>query len=207
MPLVTAAEVRAAAVPEHSGTGTDSILGDCIADAQSAIADYLRYPVPSGQTEPTLESASYVCYLRGGAEDPRWLWLPFGGGRCTSITSIYDDPERDFAADSLVASSDYTLLAEEGAVMLSSSSSQGQWSTAPRTIKATITAGWASGSVTPPAMKRAICLMAGHLFRLRFEHGHDTVSSQGGNVGIRSEDIPDSVRRLVGSWMLFEALP
>lgn len=57
MAIVSAAEVRAVALPALTGTTEDTILGTLIDRADVAMARHLRWPTPASGT-PTLEAAS-----------------------------------------------------------------------------------------------------------------------------------------------------
>lgn len=208
MPLVTAAQVREAGIPALSGTGKDTdLIEPMIARATSALAQWCGYPMPSTGARPTLESATYVLYLTGLREDRRRLPLPFDQGRVTTLTSIYDDTDRDWSADTLVASSDYTLRTREGDVLLSSSSVQGGWTTDPEgSVKATLTAGWtATGGANPVPLEveQAILMLVQHWTRLRTEAGRTSVSAGGVSTGTRDETIPDSVAQLMAPYRLW----
>ena len=205
MALVTAVQVVAVALPEVTRSPLDATVeADLLAfaaRADAALARHCGYPVASSATGHTLESATYAYRTENSSEDYRTLSLPWSGGRITSITSINDDPERDWPAGTVVASGDYTLLAEEGEVLLTSSSTHGAWGTVKGSIVATVVAGWTSITV-PDEVVQAICLLAGHYWRLRAEHGHTSVSAGQGSVGVRDETIPDSVKELVSGWRL-----
>lgn len=208
MPLVTAAQVRDAGIPALSGTGRDSdLIEPLIARATAALAQWCGYPMPSTGARATLESATYVLCLTGLREDRRRLLLPFDGGRVTAITSIYDDPDRDWTSDTLVASSDYTLRSREGEVFLSSSSVQGAWTYDPEgAVKVTMTAGWtATGGANPVDLpvEQAILMLVQHWARLRTEAGRTSVGASGVSVGTRDETIPESVQQLMSPYKLW----
>lgn len=206
MPLITAAQVRAVGVPSLSGTGADATeIEPLIARADSALARWCGYPFASA-ARPTLESATYVLYLTGLALEPRRLPLPFDGRRVTTITSVYDDPGLDWESGDLVASSDYTLRADRGDLLLSSSSVQGGWTSDPEeAVKVTMVAGWtATGGANPVPLEveQAMILLVKHWMRLKTEAGHTSVSAGAGNVGTRDEDIPASVQQLMHPYRL-----
>lgn len=211
MALVTAAQVRTAAVPELGGTSLDSsLIEPLITRADRALASWCHYPSPSSASSLTLETATYVLYLSGHEQDRRVLSLPWDRGRVNSITSIYDDPNRDWSSDTLVAASDYSLRAVEGDVLLTSTSVQGAWTYAPEgAVKVTLSAGWADAAA-PDDVKQAAILLVQHWLRLKSEAGHTSVSSGGGgSVGTRDEDIPPSIRQIMQPYRLLTvgALP
>lgn len=206
MALVTAAQVRAAAVPELAGTSEDTFLDSLIARADAALASWCGYPQCSTGRR-TLESATYTLYLRGLSERPRILPLPFTASRVTSVTSIYDDPALDWESDTLVSSSDYTVRATEGDVLLKSTASTlSAWThSPPGSVKVTLVAGWTAAAGANPAeleVVQAIILLVQHWLRLRSEGGHSSVSVQGVSVSVRDEDIPVSVAQLMQPYRL-----
>lgn len=204
MPLVTAAQVRTAALPEVGGTGLDSgLIEPLITRADRVLASWCHYPAPNSSATRTLETAAYTVYLTGSKQDRRRLCLPWDAGRVNSVTSIYDDPLRDWGSDTLVASSDYTLLASEGAVLLSSGSAQGVWTNEVEgSIKATLSVGWAD-TAAPDDVKQAAILLVQHWMRLRTEAGHESISSGGGgSVTTRPDSIPGSVAELMAPYRL-----
>lgn len=180
MALVSAAEARVH-IPELSGTGEDTNLDTLIARVEEACASWCGYPPASAGGTPTMASASRVRYLDG----PGGRELVIDVWPVTAIASIYDDPEWTWGADALVSSSDYAILdGAVGLVLLAETSTHGAWNHARRSIKATVTAGFTSA---PPALKLAICLGVRHLWNLRRELGHTSVSGEG-TVSVSSVD-------------------
>lgn len=180
MALVTATEARIH-IPELSGTAEDTNLDTLIARVEEACAEWCGYPPASAGGTPTMASASRVRYLDG----PGGRELVIDVWPITAIASIYDDAAWTWAASSLVDSGDYAILdGSTGLVLLTETATHGTWNHARRSIKATVTAGYTSA---PPALKLAICLGVRHLWNLRRELGHTSVSGEG-TVSVSSVD-------------------
>jgi hypothetical protein len=166
MAILTAANLRTAKyLPGISGSDLDTdVLAPLIEAADQALATYCGFPLPSGATERTLASSSYVLYV--DSPGGRRLRLPVRP--VTAIASIYDDPEWTWGSDALVASNDYALLADGGGgalVQLTASAAWGSWTKAQGAIKATVTAGYATGSSCPDFIRHAMGLLVGHYWR------------------------------------------
>lgn len=203
MALVTAAQVREAGSPEL-GSGLDvSLIAPLITRADKVLASWCHYPAPSSSAKRTLETATYVVYLTGSRNDRRMLLLPWDAGRVNSLTSIYDDPARDWDSGTLVDSGDYTLLASEGAVLLSSDSGQGVWTSDPEgAVKVTLSVGWAD-TEAPEDVQEAAILLVNHWIRLRTDAGYASVSAGGGgSVSTRPDTLPDAVTELMAPYRL-----
>lgn len=145
MALMTASALRDA-IPELTGTAEDTKLDTLIARADGACARFLGIPPASATGTPTMESTSYTFYLTGNGG--RELWLPLR--TFTAITSIYDDPNRDYTDSTyLVSSADYALRwdPQRGQhVYLLSTATHGAWSDTDRAIRVVGTAGYSSGA-------------------------------------------------------------
>lgn len=202
MALLTAAQARETGFPELTGTGLDTTIDTWIARATSALASHCWYPIPSTGARPTLESATYIQYLRGDPDDPRRLVSHFSHGRLVSITSIYDDPALDWGADSLVDSDDYSILQPDGVILLTSTSAHGAWgSTVSGSIKLTHVGGWTSSTV-PYEVQEALGLMCSHYARLKAEQGHSSGAVGGASFSIRDETIPESVAQIMAPYRM-----
>ncbi len=195
MALITAAEAREL-LPGLTGTAEDALLGTLISAAGAAIARYLGYPVAlSG--EVTAESASYTLYLDGpGGRDlvvPVWP--------LTAVASIYDDPDLDFEAATLVASAGYAVVeGQRGLVRLKSTSAHGAWSTTPGAIKVACTAGYATA---PSWLKQAAKLTVRHMYDGRQTQGKTSQSIAGGSIGLVTPSaLPVEARELLDAHIL-----
>lgn len=150
MASLTAAEAREA-IPGLTGTTQDTAIETIVGRVDALIAKYLGFQPPSAAANPSFETSTLIRYLDGPMfDDPGALAL--GVYPVQSVTSIYDDPTRGYAADTLVDSDDYTLDGQTGIVWLSPTGAHGSWSKGKRAIKATIVAGWAT---VPKAIKEA----------------------------------------------------
>ena len=200
MALMTAAEARV--YLRISGTAEDTTIETLISRFDSLAAAWCGFPAAPGgavAAPPTLESASYTLYLDGPTLDP--LTLDLCVRPVSAVASIYDDPLRAYGSDELVASGDYNLHGASGLVILTHDSTQGQWSTGYRAIKATVTAGWASGDA-PTTIKHACGLQVAHWWRGRDSVGKTSVSQAGTSVSLRPLTLLPEVMQALGPFML-----
>ena len=106
MALTTASNV--ADLSGGSVTASEPAMADLISQAGIMIARYCGYPAATAGGAPTMESATYTHYsgtsqvVRRSGRD-----LVLEPYPVTAITSIYDDPDEEYTAAELVASSDY----------------------------------------------------------------------------------------------------
>lgn len=198
MALVTAAEARAH-LPLLDGTGEDTLIGTLIDRAGRVLARWCGYPPATVGANPTLESATYVTYLDGPArsDEPEAIRLPVLP--VVSVTSIYDDPSRQYTSESSVDVVNYIVYGEEGLVVCSTTGTKSGWSSDRRAIKVTYVAGF---STVPDDLKLAACLYVRHLWDLRHVQGRTSVAQGQANAGLRDETIPDSVKELLQPYRL-----
>ena len=201
MPLLTAAQARDK-LPAQTGTGEDTLLDTLILGVGGAFARHCGYPSASAGAEPTMLSTAYTRYFDGpGGRD---LYLDVWP--VTAITSIEDDPDRDFDGTShLVASSDYNLRkGEYGHVILKSTATHGRWLERSGCIKAVFTAGFSSAPATLSELaKHAVR----HAYDLRATQGKTNASQGGVSIGFRDEDfLPALVRQGLGTYRLPTAI-
>lgn len=159
MPVATPADV-ALWLPALAGGGDDPRVAQAIATAEESIAEYLGLYPPSGTEAPTLASRSYTLYAGGVLDEVRVdgvrLRLPVWP--CTAVTTIHDDPAEEYAAASLVASSDYAIVDNGKSIRLKPSSSHA-WSESERAIKLVVVCGHTR---LPPALLKAVGLQVQH---------------------------------------------
>lgn len=193
MALITTTEAKQQ-IPGLSGSDDDALLTELISVAGAAIADYLGYPPIAAGAQPTAEAASYVRYMDGpGGVELRLEILPVN-----SIASIYDSPDRSYAAADLVASGDYTLEEpNNGLVLLDWDAQHGSWSTGRRAIKASYNAGY---STVPDWLQHAARLTVRHLWDVRMTQGESSKSGGGVNMslldpGLLPKEAMDLLRR------------
>lgn len=179
--LITAAKARDF-IPGLVGTGEDAYLNRLCQRVSTLFARFSGYP----GTSPTMEVATYTSYLdgRGGRDLVLPVWP------IVSVTSIYEDSAWDFAADSLVASSDYAIFqADAGIVRLTSTATHGTWADGiPGAIKATYTAGYAE---IPADLEGLAGEAVRHFWDRR---GNQGIASTSGGSSIQYEDptfLPD----------------
>lgn len=196
MALITVAQAK-----EHiplltaDSTAEDSRLTTIIGRVGRVFARYCGYPPATVGANPTMESASYVLHLDGpGGQELRLPVWPV-----TAVTSIYDDPDRNYTSSYLVSSSDYDTEGSEGLVILRPNATHGAWSTSRRAIKATFTGGY---STVPDDLALAACLMTRHVWDLKNTQGRGSVSQGEQNAQLRPETIPDVVREVLEPFRL-----
>jgi hypothetical protein len=195
MALLTTTEA-ALGLPGYTGANEDSKLSTLIDRAGELIARHCGYPPASAGGIPTIESTSYTLYLRGRGGSR----LPLGLAPVTAIASIYDDPSLAYDSSTLLASTDYTYDGDTGEVWLLPTGSKGEWTEGyPRSIKATITAGYVT---VPDAIKQAAVLLVRHWWNLRHVAGKMTAGGKNTSSSLRDEDLPASVRELLASFIL-----
>jgi hypothetical protein len=199
--LITAAEARLH-IPELTGTGEDTNLDTVIGRVGAIFAAWCGYPPSSTGGAPSMESASYTRYYDGpGGRD-----LILDVWPVTAITSIYDDPTRDWTSSSyLVSSSDYAIVdGERGQVLLKSTASWGAWGKAEKSIKVAFTAGF---TTVPADIKQAAALAVRHVWGLRRNQGKENVSEGGISISLRDEDaLPDVVQQILSMRRLPRAI-
>lgn len=199
MAILTAAQARDY-LPALTGSAEDSLLNTLISRCSAQIARYLGYPAATAGVVPTVESATYTQHL----DSPGGLQLALPVGPLVSVTSIHDDPERRYEADSLVAASDYELDLIRGLVVLKSTSSHGLWSdSAPyRAIKVVYVAGWSSVSTNAPEITDACALLVKQRLDYRHTLGRSSVSRQGVSEALTEQTMPKQVRDLLAPYMI-----
>ena len=149
-----------------SGSDDDTVLGQLVDRATKAIESYCKR---------TFSSASYTEYHDGkGASALILKHRPV-----TAVTSVHDDADRVFGADSLIASTDYIVREAEGIIEWLTSSS-----TFPSTaayfydyqlnVKVIYTAGY---STIPDDLEQA-CIMLAALLYHRGKQGADGIKQE-----------------------------
>jgi len=198
MALLTAAQARLY-VPGLSGD--DANLATMIDRADSMLAVYCGYPAPDSGS-PTMEDTTYTVYLDGPSPtEPRKLALPVRPVQ--SITTIHDDLSGtwDYGSGDLVASSDYVLDSQTGAVWLRPDAAHGGWGTSPRGIKVVMVAGYAT---IPSWLQHAAGMLVSHMWQMRHTGGMQATSAAGRSETLRPETIPDQVRLAMAQAYLHE---
>ena len=194
MALVTAAEVRARGL-RVNGTSDDTKIEHVIAATEAWIARYIALPVYDSSTTPSWEDQTYTLYLDGDGGDV--LQLPVRP--LVSVTSIYSDAGRQYAASSLVDSGDYTTNLPKGQVILDWDSNLASWPKwQERAIKATVVAGWAT---VPEWLKQCVADIVVAMWAGRQgAAGKSSKSGRGGSVTFREDLIPPHVYPLLAEY-------
>lgn len=200
MALTTASNV--ADLSGGSVTASEPAMADLISQAGIMIARYCGYPAATAGGAPTMESATYTHYsgtsqvVRRSGRD-----LVLEPYPVTAITSIYDDPDEEYTAAELVASSDYVQRGLHGEkIRLKSDSLHGGWSASDYAIRVIYTAGFSS---VPDDLERAATELVLHMFNLRTRRGTSATSSPDGlNITYRTEQIPDHIKEMLAQYRL-----
>ena len=147
-----------------------------------------------------MSSTSHVRFLDGpgGKELTVDVWP------VSAVASIYDDAAWTWAAASLVASADYTLLdGNRGLIVLAETAAHGAWNKARKSIKASFTAGYATA---PDDLIHAIALLAATYHKRRTSTGVERQSTSDGASVEMERGLPDEVVELLWPFLLPSAL-
>ena len=175
--LITAADVKRW-LPGLTGTGEDALLTVLAAQAEDFAARWCGLPEVSGAC--SFYSTTYTLFSGyDGVEilsDGRSLMLPVAN--ITSVTTVHDDPNEEWAAASLVAAGDYSVRGNR--IVLLRAADHGAWSTVQGAIKVVAVAGY---TTAPPALASAMAQLAAYLFRERHRQGQTNTSEGGRSSG------------------------
>ena len=182
-------------LPEIQGTGADSELTALIGRVESAIANYLGFPIADSASAPSLDSATYTIYLDGPTySDNLNLNIPLRP--LSSITSIHTDPDQEYGSDTLIAASTYTIDLNLGRVYLKPNSATKVFDYGFRAIKVICVAGYSSGTA-PGGLLHAICVWASQMQRNKTAQGKETISQRTGNITLSPKSIPLEVKEML----------
>lgn len=185
MASITAAEARLY-LPELTGTARDAVLDTLIVRAEDVLARYCGfYDEADPDADLTFRATSRTLYLDGTVK--RYLTVPYGP--IQSVTSVYDDVEREYNADDLVAATDYEIFNRDGPQLwLKLDSVHGLWQRGTRNIKLTATLGY---TTVPSVIKGCIARLTAHYYRLASPRaGSQSLSGNGQSQTFRDETIP-----------------
>ena len=198
MAILTAAEVRAVALPALTGTTEDTLLDTLIARADVAIARHLRWPTPASGT-PTLEASSYVLLPeRVDYLDP--TLLSTGMRPVISVTSITVDDGTGAYATTLAGTA-YALRGAAGRIKRIDGDPWIADYLAAGWYKVTVSAGF---SAIPADIKQAACLLVAHWYRQLFPDGGATSDAGVGSIVFRGGVLPPPVVEMLAPYMLAE---
>jgi hypothetical protein len=197
--LITAAEAKDL-VPGLTGTGQDTRLETYISRAGALMAAWCGFPPASAGVDPTLEDTTYTEFYDGEGG----LTLRLDIYPVLSVTSIYDDPDRDYGATTLVSSSDYDIDGRKGLVHLKPDAAHGAWSDGElRAIKATFVAGF---STIPDSLKHACAQEVKRMMTGRATQGQASASTSGKSVSYRDPGLLSETREILAPLRLPRAL-
>lgn len=187
-------------------SGATTILDTLIVRVNPLFAKYCGYPRASAQAAPTMEQATYTRYSGDGRlevrKDTREIQLLIWP--IISITTVHNDTNEGFGADTLVSSSDWLRQGgKEHILRLKPDSTQGSWSTQKGAIKAVWVAGFASGQVDGD-LEQAVAEQCLHWYNLtRGRRGQESMTQEGGGtVKNLPQTIPAHVKEMLGPFVL-----
>jgi len=208
--LLTFDTLRGDYLPDVSASDTESeaILGRALDRVEGLISEYLGYPVGASGAAPTWASTSYTLRLRAVRGDDQRLLLPVRP--VTAVASVYQDTNMEFAAADLVTSTDYETEHLRGGTylhLLPDATSIAAWSTLPRSIKVSCTAGYTNEAAIPKALADAAYRCVADWWTGRRTRAMES-TSQGGVSQTRGElkALPADTREILTPWMLLGRL-
>ena len=145
-----------------SGSTHDALLTTLVSAASDAIEAYCGR---------AFAAADHTEYLDGDDNGVRRSDLLLQHYPILSVTSIHDDPDRDWSDGDLVNSDDYTFYADEGRVVLDS----GSFHTGRRSVKVVYRAGY---EAIPDDLQQACAILTAAWFN-RGRQGGDGLSGEG----------------------------
>ena len=188
MAVMTTARAKQLAWPELSGSSQDTLIGGYVDAAESTIAAYLGMPPYLGSAS-TLAVQSYTLYPHGDGSPV----LELGISPAVAVTSVHISRVRDYSANNLLASTEYTLETGAGQIVLDWDGDYSTWPRGDRVIKAVVTAGYAT---LPGQLEQAVAMFARHLWGAtqRKLAGVSSKSGNGGSMQYEPDAIPTEVR-------------
>ena len=194
MSFMTAAQARLY-IPSMTGSGSDTDLDALIGRLHRVFAWYLGFQPATAGANPVITATNYTQYMTAnGGVELRLPYLPV-----QSIGSIYDDADRVYGASTLVASGDYDLHGDTGLVILKSTASHGEWSSAHRAIKVTFNAGFSS---VPGAIVHAGGIQMAHIWAGRNYVGKKNVSQGGASMTVADLQLLPEVKESLAPYRM-----
>ncbi len=205
MALLDAAAVKEFVRELQGSTALDTLAAQVGLEAQALISAYLGWPPKTAGGAPDCESGTFMLYTHLGAAKIRRLdstRLRFPVRPVTAVASVYDSSDRTYGAGDLVASSDYTLLGDEGLLVLAGGAVHSAWGSTLGAIKATVTAGYTSIAASHPLLYQAMGGLAARIYADRHAGGVTQASRGGGSETRPPIDIPEGIRRQLQAYRL-----
>jgi uncharacterized phiE125 gp8 family phage protein len=188
MGIVTASDVKA--YLGKSDSDDDALLGVLCSAAQALAESYCNR---------RFDGADYTEYHDGGSQSI-WVLNP----PITSVSALYDSPDRSYSASDLVDPEDYVIYARRGEIRLDGAA----FSEGPQTVKVVYKGGYGTGYAAVPAdLKQALVEVAAKKWRegKKGEFGLVSRAFPDGSVAFSAEDllpqiklVLDRYRRLPG---------
>ena len=206
MGLLTYATLLTDYLPDVAETDTDAeaVLGRALNRVESLIATELRYPGAA----PAWASTSYTLRLCALRSQRDILVLPVAP--VTAIASVYQDENMEFGAETAVLSADYEREdLRHGALLhlLPDATSIASWSTTPRAVKVSCTAGYANEAAIPKALADAAYRTVADWWTGRRTRTVSSESAGGASQTFRDlVTLPADVRLMLAPWRLLGSL-
>ena len=197
MALLSAETLRTVYARGDIPAAEDTTLGVMLGAIEVATARYLGYPTTNTATgaQPLLDATSYTLRLDGDGTET--LYLPVAP--VTAVTSVYQDATQAFGTGTDVDSGDYELVNYPGGakLVLLPTSTTGSWAEGHRTIKVTVTAGYATEAALPDDLVHALYAWALASYRAQPARHLESTSKGGASQTLRPLTMPDDVRELL----------
>lgn len=198
MALVTAAQVKEA-IPQISGTGQDTALGNAISRAEPMLAQFLGWKRNDSGVY-ALETSTYTEYAERWQVDGRRLFTHIRP--LVTVTTVHQSPTETYGSADLVDSSDYALDLERGEIISDLGASFGGWSWGFRHIKLVYTAGFGASGSGPEEVQYAVSCQVQHILRGHRMHGvtQQTIGGQTIIDDAAVKSIDPRAARIMGYW-------
>lgn len=203
MPLIAAATDVRPVIP-GAIAGDDAVIDVLIAQASIAFAEWLGFPPASIGADPTLEESTYTRRSGFGIfVDDVYPWrLVLEPFPIIAMADVREDDRHTFAASSVVASSNYEQLGDRGQIIeLLPGSGHGSFATERGSVRATFTAGFASGNI-PGSLKLALVEYSAILF-LEFKRRGTKSATEGSlTTSFQAPGIPAYIKALISPYRM-----
>lgn len=175
------AAVKRALKIEDADTEYDAEIEDLINACYKMLEAYIHHP---------LKAADYTEYYDGDGTNT----LVLRKYPINTVASIYDDPTREFAADTLIDSTDYVIDNEEqvGTVRLFQNTTI--FASAIKNVKITYNAGY---TTIPKDAERACIMLVIYYFNRQDAAGISSQSLGGKSENYSDEALPMFIRQMV----------
>lgn len=183
--LVTLAQVKEFVLNDSTVATFDDALTAMVNEVSHAIETYCgrKFKERTGLTEYHNPKGGTVVSLKN---------FPVTG---TTAFALYDDPNRNYGSDTLIAATDYFLDLETGVIHLTN---DGEFSSAPGAVKAFYSAGYATDSI-PYTLQRACKKWVARIWKERVNQAWDlkSLGAAGETTSFDLDAMPKDVKKLL----------